>query len=59
LPLTSHLSTIDVLDVMPGRALVIYSVEVEPASLAARMQASIDRGIAGLKQSIEADGVSS
>ncbi|GHE77031.1 hypothetical protein GCM10017786_02890 [Amycolatopsis deserti] len=47
LPVESHLGTVDVIEV-PGGSLVVYSTEIEPASLAGAFEEAISAAVAGL-----------
>lgn len=53
MPVEYHLGTVDVLDDGPHGALVVYSTEITPDSLADRMRPSIDGGVLGLKAHLE------
>ncbi|GAA4078943.1 SRPBCC family protein [Nocardioides kongjuensis] len=48
LPVTSHLGTVDVIDLDADRTIVVYSTEIEPADLAPAFDAAISEAVAGL-----------
>ncbi|GAA1027696.1 MULTISPECIES: SRPBCC family protein [Amycolatopsis] len=48
LPITAHLGTVDVLEIDPGRSIVVYSTEITPDSLADAFDAAISEAVAGL-----------
>ncbi|MFD2474241.1 SRPBCC family protein [Amycolatopsis silviterrae] len=48
LPITEHLGTVDVLEIDPGRSIVVYSTEISPDSLADAFDAAISEAVAGL-----------
>ena len=52
MPVENHLGTVDVLDDGDG-ALVVYSTEVSPDSLADLMRPAIEGGVQGLKAKLE------
>ncbi|WP_063057410.1 SRPBCC family protein [Nocardia sienata] len=49
LPINAHLGTVDVLDLGDGRALVVYSTEIEPAELADAFDSACAEGLQGLR----------
>lgn len=53
IPVEHHLGTVDVLEDGPDSALVVYSTEVSPDSLAGLMGPSIEGGVQGLKAHLE------
>ncbi len=55
MPVENHLGTVDVLDDGDG-ALVVYSTEVTPDSLADLMRPAIEGGVQGLKATLESGG---
>mgnify|MGYP000117793711 CR=1 FL=1 len=55
IPVEHHLGTVDVLDDGDG-ALVVYSTEVTPDSLADLMRPAIEGGVQGLKAKLESTG---
>jgi hypothetical protein len=56
LPLEAHLSTLDVIDVGPGQALVVYAADLEPADAAPGFDRSIKGALVSLKELLEAGG---
>ena len=50
LPVESHLGTIDVIELTPQRSIVVYSTEIEPASLAEPFEAAISEAVRALPQ---------
>lgn len=54
LPITEHLGTVDVLEVAPDRAIVVYSTELDSAEIAAAFDGAIAGGLAHLKSVLEA-----
>jgi uncharacterized membrane protein len=48
LPVSSHLGTIDVLELSGDSSIVVYSTEIEPAELADAFHAAIDEAVAAL-----------
>lgn len=48
LPVESHLGTVDVIELGPGRSILVYSTEIEPASLADAFQGAVGDAVAGL-----------
>jgi uncharacterized membrane protein len=53
MPVEYHLGTVDVLEDGPDRALVVYSTEISPESVAELMQPAIEGGVQGLKARVE------
>lgn len=53
MPVEHHLGTVDVLEDGPQGALVVYSTEITPDSLADVIGPSIDGGVQGLKAHLE------
>ena len=56
MPVEHHLGTVDVLEDGPDGALVVYSTEITPASLADLMGPAIEGGVQGLKAHVEGTG---
>jgi hypothetical protein len=54
MPVEHHLGTDDVPEDGPDGALVVYSTEITPDSLADMIGPSIDGGVQGLKAHLEA-----
>ncbi|ODU06032.1 MAG: hypothetical protein ABS81_05825 [Pseudonocardia sp. SCN 72-86] len=52
LPVESHLGTIDVIGIDPGRTIVVYSTEIEPASLAAPFEEAISEAVRALPEHV-------
>lgn len=50
---TEHLGTIDVLDLGPGRCLVVYSSDAEPATMAVVLGGATLGALEELKQQLE------
>ncbi|MGD9531887.1 MAG: hypothetical protein AB7V44_34515 [Pseudonocardia sp.] len=48
LPVESHLGTVDVIELEPNRTIVVYSTEIEPASLADAFDGAISEAVAAL-----------
>jgi uncharacterized protein YndB with AHSA1/START domain len=48
LAVTSHLGTVDVIDLGGNRTIVVYSTEIEPADLAPAFDTAISEAVAGL-----------
>ncbi|MBC7680528.1 MAG: SRPBCC family protein [Pseudorhodobacter sp.] len=53
MPVEYHLGTVDVLENGPEGALVVYSTEITPNSLAELIGPSIEGGVQGLKAHLE------
>ncbi len=51
-----HLGTVDLLEDGPHSALVVYSPEVSPDSLAPVMAPAVEAGVRGLKEHLESSG---
>lgn len=54
MPVEHHLGTVDVLEDGPDGALVVYSTEITPDGLADVVGPSIEGGVQGLKEHLEA-----
>ncbi len=52
LPVERHLGTVDVIELEPGRTLVVYSTEIEPASLAEAFDGAISEAVRTLPQHV-------
>ncbi|MCC3314935.1 SRPBCC family protein [Nocardia africana] len=52
LPVTNHLGTVDVFEIDPGRSLVVYSTEIEPAELAGAFGPACAEGLLGLRDAL-------
>lgn len=48
LPIEHHLSTVDVIETAAGSALVVYSVELEPATLANVLGPAVEEAVQNL-----------
>jgi carbon monoxide dehydrogenase subunit G len=48
IPVESHLSTVDVIEVADGSALVVYGVELEPAGLLAVLGPAVEAAVDNL-----------
>ena len=53
MPVDYHLGTVDVLEDGPQAALVVYSTEITPDSLAGVVGPSVESGVQGLKAHLE------
>jgi uncharacterized protein YndB with AHSA1/START domain len=53
LPVTTHLATVDVLEVAPGECLVVYSTEATPDSTAGGLGRAVESGVDALKSYLE------
>lgn len=51
--ITSHLATVDVLDDGPGRCIVVYSTDMEPAPMALVIMGAAGAGLENLKTRFE------
>ncbi|WP_036499056.1 SRPBCC family protein [Nocardia aobensis] len=52
LPVANHLGTVDVIELEAGRALVVYSTDIEPAELADAFGPACAQGLAGLRDAV-------
>jgi uncharacterized membrane protein len=55
IPVTSHLGSIDVLDVGPGASVVVYSTDAEPDTVGAQIGAAVERALDDLVALFETD----
>jgi hypothetical protein len=55
LPVESHLGTVDVIAVGPGRSLVVYAADVEPHGAASGFDRSIEGALVCLKELLESE----
>jgi uncharacterized protein YndB with AHSA1/START domain len=52
LPVEHHLGTVDVIEVEPNRTVVVYSTEIEPASLADAFEGAVSEAVRALPQHV-------
>lgn len=52
LPVELHLGTVDVIELEPNRTIVVYSTELEPASLADAFEGAISEAVRTLPQHV-------
>lgn len=52
LPVEQHLGTVDVIELEPNRTIVVYSTELEPATLAAAFEGAISEAVRTLPQHV-------
>lgn len=52
LPVEHHLGTVDVIELEPGRSIVVYSTEIEPQSIAEAFDAAISEAVGTLPQHV-------
>lgn len=52
LPVEHHLGTVDVIELEPNRTIVVYTTEIEPASLAEAFDGAISEAVRALPQHV-------